>query len=92
VPNLASVTYSGGSGSDDSSVTVLCPDLELTKTASNSPIIAGEDAVFAITIVNNGEGAAHDVVLTDDLPSGIAWTDDSDLCEIAAGTLTCDLG
>ena len=92
VPNLASVVYNGGEGSDESSVTVECPDIEVVKSASNSPISAGEDAVFAITVENTGDGAADDVVVTDDLPAGIAWTDDSDLCEIAGSTLTCDLG
>jgi uncharacterized repeat protein (TIGR01451 family) len=92
VPNLATLTFSGGSGSDDSSVTVECPDIEVTKTASNSPITAGEDAVFAITVENIGDGTAKDVVLTDPLPAGIAWTDDSALCSIAAGTLTCNIG
>jgi uncharacterized repeat protein (TIGR01451 family) len=92
VPNLASVTFDGGSGEDSSSVTVQCPDIELTKTASNSPITAGEDAVFAITVKNIGEGVAYDVVVTDPLPAGINWVDDSQSCAIAAGLLTCDLG
>ena len=92
VPNLAAVVFNGGEGSDESSVTVECPDIEVTKSASNSPITAGEDAVFAITVENIGEGIAYDVVVTDDLPAGIAWTDDSDLCEIAGSTLTCELG
>ncbi|HEV8546054.1 MAG TPA: hypothetical protein VGQ64_07150 [Candidatus Limnocylindrales bacterium] len=92
VPNLAEVTFNGGSGEDSSSVTVQCPDIEVTKTASNSPITAGEDTVFAITVENIGEGVANDVVLTDPLPAGIEWVDDSALCDIAAGTLTCDLG
>jgi uncharacterized repeat protein (TIGR01451 family) len=92
VPNAASLTFSGGSGSDASEVTVECPDIEVTKTASNSPITAGENAVFAITVENIGDGTAYDVVVTDNLPAGITWTDDSALCSIAAQTLTCNLG
>ena len=93
IDNTASVTTGNDGGDDDdASVTVQCPDIEVTKTASNSPITAGEDAVFAITVENIGEGVAYDVVLTDPLPAGIDWVDDSALCDIAAGTLTCDLG
>jgi uncharacterized repeat protein (TIGR01451 family) len=96
VPNLASVTFDGGTGSDDSSVAVQCPDIAVAKSADNSPINAGEDAVFAITVVNSAEegtGTAYDVVLTDVLPSGIAWSvDNAEKCSIEAGVLTCDVG
>ncbi len=95
VPNTALMTYTGGSGSDDAEVTVLCPDITITKSADNSPIQAGEVASYTITVVNKtGEnaGTAHDVTVDDDLPAGIAWTDDSEDCEIVAGSLHCEFG
>ena len=92
IPNVASVVYNGGEGSDESEVEVLCPDIVVTKSASNSPISAGEDAIFTILVQNAGEGAADEVILTDELPEGAEWTVDTDLCEIADGILTCDLG
>ena len=96
VPNLASVVFDGGEGSDDSEVTVQCPDVTVIKSATNSPISAGDVAEFAITISNSnaqGTGTAHDVTLTDVLPGGVAWeVDDTDHCSIAGGTLSCDFG
>ncbi len=41
VLNTASLTYDGGTGSDNGQITVDCPDLSLTKTADTSPILAG---------------------------------------------------
>ncbi len=92
VTNVASLTYEGGSGSDDSSLVVECPDVTISKTADNSPILAGEDASFTISVWNQGPGTAYDVVISDELPAGVDWTEDSEACEIVDGTLTCEVG
>jgi uncharacterized repeat protein (TIGR01451 family) len=93
ISNTASVSTSNdGSDEATASVVVNCPDLEVVKDAVTTPIQVGEDAVFSITVSNIGAGTAYDAVLVDDLPAGYDWTDDSDACDIAAGTLTCDLG
>jgi uncharacterized repeat protein (TIGR01451 family)/fimbrial isopeptide formation D2 family protein len=95
VPNTALLQYSGGSGSDDSEVTVECPDITIGKTADNSPIVAGDVASYTITVVNKlgeGVGIARDVTVDDDLPAGIAWSEDSEDCEIVANHLHCDFG
>ncbi|HJW76618.1 MAG TPA: DUF11 domain-containing protein, partial [Thermoleophilia bacterium] len=93
VRNEASVTTTNdGSDADGSDVEVLCPDVRIIKEADNSPILAGQTASYTITVWNAGEGTAYDVELTDSLPAGLAWTDNSELCEIAAGVLTCDFG
>ena len=69
-----------------------CPDIAVEKTAEDGTIQVGEDAIFHITVSNGGPGTAVDVIVLDVLPVGYDWTDDSDLCEIADGTLTCELG
>jgi len=92
VDNTASMTYQGGSGSDDAFVTVNCPDVVLSKTADNSPILAGQTASYTITVWNQGDGTAYNVVVTDNLPAGIDWSVDNQACSIANGVLTCDLG
>jgi uncharacterized repeat protein (TIGR01451 family) len=92
IPNLANLTYSGGSGSDDSSIVVECPDVTISKTADNSPINAGETASFTISVWNEGPGTAYDVEIKDTLPLGLTWTENSDACSIAAGVLTCQVG
>ena len=91
--NTASITtVNDGSGEASDSVTLNCPDIAVEKTAANTPIQVGEDLVFDITVTNIGDGTGFDVVLTDVLPAGFAWTADNALCDIAAGTLTCDIG
>ena len=82
---------------DDADIVVNCPDLEVIKTG-NGPISAGQDAVFTITVINHGPGAAFDVTLTDELPAGIEWAiggANAAQCQIIDGTpdvLSCDFG
>jgi uncharacterized repeat protein (TIGR01451 family) len=96
--NTATVSASNeaADGPDNNSatatVTVDCPDIEVVKTADEGTIDAGDTAAFTIVVTNNGPGTATDVTLSDPLPAGIAWTEDSDFCEITAGVLTCDFG
>ena len=74
------------------SIAVNCPDVEVTKTADDSVIEAGDEAGFEIVVTNNGPGTATDVTLTDTLPAGIVWTEDSPDCTIAGNVLTCSFG
>ena len=93
VDNSAYVTTSNdGSDDDSSTVEVLCPDVTISKTADNSPILAGQDASFTISAWNQGKGVAYGVEIHDALPAGFAWTEDSDACEITGGMLDCVLG
>ncbi len=69
-----------------------CPDVIVTKTAQKDVIDAGDTAAFTITVTNNGPGVAKNVTLSDPLPSGVAWQDDSAVCSISNGTLSCQFG
>ncbi len=81
VPNTVTVDATNESNdasvTDDNTatdlVTVLCPDVQVVKTATDNAISAGEVAEFTIVITNIGLGTANDVSLTDTLPSGIDW-------------------
>jgi uncharacterized repeat protein (TIGR01451 family) len=93
VDNTASVTTSNdGSDSDDASITVECPNVTVVKTADQGTIDAGDTAAFTIVVTNEGPGTARDVTLTDTLPAGIAWSEDSLDCSITAGVMSCDFG
>ena len=72
--------------SDDASILVECPGLNVVKTADDDVIVAGEEASFTITVWNALEpgGTALGVTLHDDLPAGLAW----DL-EVLQGTAEC---
>ena len=93
VDNTANVTTSNdGSDSDNASVTVNCPNVTVLKTADQGTIDAGDTAAFTIVVTNEGPGTAKGVTLTDTLPSGVVWSEDSAACSITAGVLSCNFG
>ena len=74
------------------------PDVTVSKTAVSATIVVGEEAIFSITVTNDGPGAAVGVTLTDNLPavSGtwiLGGTDAADCLIAVDGTsLTCSFG
>ena len=75
------------------------PGLNVTKSASNGTIQAGETAEFEITVSNDGAGAATNVTVTDALPTGpgISWSVSQQpaqgSCSIdGSQVLSCSLG
>ncbi len=80
---------------DIASVTVQCPNLGIVKTADASPVSAGDEIGYTITVTNAGPGTAFGVVMTDTLPTnaGLNWSVEGTTggwnCDIAAGILTC---
>jgi fimbrial isopeptide formation D2 family protein/uncharacterized repeat protein (TIGR01451 family) len=110
IANMAVVSTAGdavaSNNSSRATVRVDCPDLDITKTADDELVSAGERIGFVITVRNRsaaGTGTAFDVTLADPLPqgNGINWriADElnGDLCTIdgeapAAETLECEFG
>ena len=77
VNNTAIVTTSNDGGdSDGASVDILCPDVQALKVADASPVNAGDQIGFTVTIKNNGPGTAYGATGSDTLPGGIDWTID----------------
>jgi uncharacterized repeat protein (TIGR01451 family) len=81
-----------GNNSSTATITVLCPDVTVLKTADNGTISAGDTAAFTIVVSNTGQGTAKAVTLTDTLPAGVTWTEDSADCSITAGVMSCSFG
>ena len=83
-PNVATVDATNESNdpsvtddnTDPGSITVNCPDVQAIKTADASPVNAGDQIGFTVTIENNGLGTAYGATGTDTLPAGIAWSID----------------
>ncbi len=71
------------------SITVQCPDLDITKTTSTPEINAGAQASYTITIENDGDGDAVGVDLRDQLPAGVTWSTTNEACTITDGLLEC---
>ena len=77
VNNTAIVSTSNDGGdSDGASVDIRCPDVQALKVADASPINAGDQIGFTVTIKNNGTGTAYGATGSDTLPTGIDWTID----------------
>jgi uncharacterized repeat protein (TIGR01451 family) len=66
-------------------------DLSVTKTDSPDPVLVDGLFTYTITVTNNGPDDANNVVVSDDLPSGVTFDSASSEC---SGTthITCDLG
>jgi len=95
IKNTAAVTTANdGSGSATAVIVVLCPKIEITKTADQSPVPVGGSIGYLITVTNGGAGTARDVTMTDPLPPvGTAWTvlarSPGWRCAILGRTLVC---
>ncbi|HEX2194643.1 MAG TPA: SpaA isopeptide-forming pilin-related protein [Candidatus Limnocylindria bacterium] len=103
IENTASITADAdvdeSNNQDGASISVLCPDPAVEKSAVLSPINAGDAASFNVVVTAGGTGDADNVVLTDVNESGHAWEitgDDAGSCDdltVEPGqTLTCDFG
>src|SRR5258707_5771718 len=81
--NTANVTTSNdGSDQASASETVLCAQINITKTADAASVSAGTPIGFTVTVTNIGAGTATGVVLTDALPGGnagspVTWSIDT---------------
>jgi uncharacterized repeat protein (TIGR01451 family)/fimbrial isopeptide formation D2 family protein len=83
-----------GSTTSPATVTILCPDVSVLKTAG-AAVSAGSTVTFTIVVTAGGTGDSTQVMLTDALATGHTWTvggADGDACTITAGLLSCDFG
>ena len=67
-------------------------ELALSKTVSPAAVPPGGNAVFTLTVTNNGPGAAANTVVTDTLPGGLTYVSNDCGAGFAAPTLTWNAG
>jgi uncharacterized repeat protein (TIGR01451 family) len=70
-------------------------DLSIAKTASDNHVLAGEHVVFTLEVLNIGLATATDVVVTDTLPSRLAFVaavSTIGACGETGNVVTCELG
>jgi uncharacterized repeat protein (TIGR01451 family) len=68
-------------------------DLEIEKSDTPDPVVAGEQLTYTLEARNAGPDIALDVVITDTLPSAVDYVSDDGGCDTTAlPTLTCSLG
>ncbi|WP_339870323.1 isopeptide-forming domain-containing fimbrial protein, partial [uncultured Algoriphagus sp.] len=63
-------------------------DLEITKTASTSTVLAGGEFSYTISIMNSGQSDAADLTITDALPSGLSFISADNSGVNNAGTIS----
>ena len=98
--NTASVTGVTDPEPADNTATdfdILTPEIDLgvTKTDSADPVSPNDPLSYTVTVTNTGPSAGTAVTLVDTLPAGVAFvssTPGPPVCNLAGGTLTCDLG
>jgi uncharacterized repeat protein (TIGR01451 family) len=97
--DTATITFTSQGDNTQSDSTVLTTtaiavdaDLEVSISASPDPVIIGDNLTYTIVITNHGPADATNVVLTDNLPSGVAYVSDDSGCSYATGVATCNLG
>jgi uncharacterized repeat protein (TIGR01451 family) len=80
------------------STMVLCPALQVSKTADNATVSAGDQIGYIVSVMNSAAGGTGDataVTITDTLPanSGLNWTIVSPPsgCSISSGVLSCSI-
>lgn len=90
--NQATATEAGGlSAQSSASTTVVAPVLTLVKNCPGMRFL-GREAMFELTVRNDGDGVARDVVLTDMLPSSLTAIRATEGGQLSNGQLTWRLG
>ncbi len=88
-PNTSTATV------DEATVGVdIAADLSLSKVHVGDGLEAGKTGSYQLTVTNNGPSDATEVLISDVLPSGLAFVsaDSDNRCGESAGTVTCTLG
>src|SRR5205085_1528195 len=65
--------------------------LNVSKVLVTSPVVPGQQVQWRVTVKNNGPSRARNVVVTDQVPAGVAgatMTGDS-ACTLAGGLFSC---
>jgi len=66
-------------------------DLEIAKSDSPDPVLAGETLTYTLVITNNGPAPAEDVLVVDALPDGVTFVSATASQGLCNGGVTCDL-
>lgn len=67
-------------------------ELALTKTVAPASVPAGGNAVFTLTVTNNGPGAAANTIVTDTLPAGLTYVSNTCGASFTAPNVTWNAG
>lgn len=72
--------------------TIVEAELALSKTVAPTSVAPGDNAIFTLTVTNNGPGDAANTVVTDTLPAGLTYVSNDCGAAFASPTLTWSVG
>ncbi|WP_170837260.1 DUF7507 domain-containing protein [Actinopolyspora xinjiangensis] len=78
-----------GPGARQAEGSARSPRLDITKTVTPNPMTVGAEAEYVITVTNTGDTDAEDVVVTDQLDSGVRVGELPADCSVDGRTVTC---
>lgn len=98
--NQATLNYDLADGTpapeqlDDTTVTIVEPQITLVKSVSlSSGVEAGDILTYTLQISSSGASTAYDVFVEDQIPAGLEFNTNSQICELYdAGVLTGPIG
>ncbi len=68
-------------------------DVTVTKTAATPVVQRGNQAIFTLTVRNNGPYSVANVTLTDHVPAGLTFVSSSDnRCSLVGSSVNCSFG
>lgn len=73
IRNTASVTVNDVAKSANADVNILYTDLSITKTASKTNLMNGEEFYYTIIVTNSGTGTTNNIIVEDSLSSGLTF-------------------
>lgn len=82
---------SNNTSSADTTLTTAA-DLSITKTVEPSPLVAGAEAVYTLTVHNQGPSTAQAVSVKDTLPTGLSVLEATSADGTCTADVTCALG
>lgn len=73
--NAATVSWTGGSASDSTTITIREPELDIQKTANDSTWLYGQTVTFTLTLSHlpASTADAYDLSITDTIPAGLTY-------------------
>jgi uncharacterized repeat protein (TIGR01451 family) len=86
--NDSGIAYDGETGAG---IPITSPDLTVVKSDDPDPVAAGANLLYTLAVTNS-DAIAHNVVLTDVLPSEVSFLASTAGCTESSGVVTCSLG